>query len=713
MIRRLAPVLIMAAVAALGSCDCRSSVEGEVEGENDNATETDATGSADSMALDVDQESQMKRGRADVDEDSSAAHSEQADNEPVRAWPAELHGRQEFRIDLQHVETPASFNPASLFGDLRTGEARERDYRSGVLPAPNDEVDVLEVLTPRGIERIRLDDAVTTTYGPRHRRFFYLQTNSTKWPSLVRQGAASSRTVWSFAYSQGDAPYAAAYRRADADDPTLSRQRLLDVILSATEDREANNTVLKALRDIRDKPSDAEDRWVLNEDNVMDEEFDAGDFGSIDARFPEPHDRLIFVRHFASMGIEDRGRQPVSTVFLVGEAGGVTEMIREPTFGRRASEVEMIAVADPNGDAIDGVIFEESERLKQSVYWLDFEEGEPRVHTWYELDLGETAGAEGGTEDVMPGRSENGETDETGTQAWPVTVSGGRFRITLGRFGWPKWYDLGRLFGKLGRGGYAYASYVPAAMPEPYSDLEAVDVLVDGEYRRMELAEFSTGTSGPDHDRYYHLETRKLDEVGDHRGYQWTFARAPVDPSDPQAPQREVESASPAIDLSSLLTALVEPHADDSTDNEVLRRLRKIKRRAPDAGNRWSFDGGKFDEADFETVDADLPPPHAGLVYVSSDSDWDAGLENGGGESPAGQSLYLVDSEGNVTRTLQESEFTYSSPKLSIQAVADPDRDGVDSVLYRRRQSHNVSANLLELRDGELVQNRIFFEVFE
>ncbi len=747
-IRVLVSGVLVGMLVAIGGCESRSASPGsqetgeQREGGGDSLT-TD--GEVEGAAPDTAQGAAEARRDADPPDELDASEREatgEVGGTGGPLWPFEIFRREPAdgagdhevgRLELAHLGLPEDFEPRELFGELRRGERAEVEYSAERMPEEFRDLQALDVLTPEGIERVAIEKIVTTTYGPWYRRFFYLQTVPTD--LLERRvphhqpGDFSGR--WTFAAPAGELPDSASYRLPEVSVPNVSREKLLDLLLSPHEWNTEEGDVLRRLRELRDRSPDAGGRWRLGDDETFEREV----FRTLRGRFLPPHDRLLFG---ADIDIDHAGPQPVSAVFLLGEQGGVTAPIHPPAFEAQSSDMRPIAVADPDGDGVEGLLYEYSRRFHDRIHWLTFEHGRPEVRTVYELDRGHSGasprsdslqrdaargsrrrdrpsgagGGDAGSESEESGRG-GAKRDEGRRPVWPAKVErDGRVRIDLGRFDWPEWFEKGRLFGPLAEGEPAEAVYRPEAMPPGFRDLHAVDVVTGDGPIRLGLERFVTGALGHDYDRYSEVETEAAEQLNG-GSYNWTFAvpagRAPT----PSGAGRTTHARAPKIVRSTLLEALLAPHEGESTDSKVLEKLRTIPDGSPDAGDRWEFSDGSFDADDFQATDGNFSAPHAGLVYVSSTADFGIITNAHRARYPPAHAMFLVDEHGDVTATLHGSEFEHNIPRVAITEMADPDGDGVEEVLYALHSLHGHSVYRLDFEGSEPVVDLVFREVVE
>jgi hypothetical protein len=274
--------------------------------------------------------------------------------------------------------------------------------------------------------------------------------------------------------------------------------------------------------------------------------------------------------------------------------------------------------------------------------------------------------------------------------------SNSRIRINAGRHPFPAEHRPSAL--KAGREhGSGTADYQPDLVREPFRRVAAVDVLTPEGPVEVELATVRKsvwGQPGAEETDYY-VVTEPVDAdvtLPEHPTLVTPAGEmadgASLEVAEASTPGRETAEA-----LLSKALASRSPAERRLFETGNLEKLTDEQRESlPDDVEHWGFgleQGEPMGFKDVSTLEARFPRPHATFVTVAGPEAVDAV----GNPFPAFRGVYLVDESGEITATIWE---TFSSDiemghtqlaRLEVVAVADPDGDGTDGVLFRADDS--------------------------
>lgn len=198
-------------------------------------------------------------------------------------------------------------------------------------------------------------------------------------------------------------------------------------------------------------------------------------------------------------------------------------------------------------------------------------------------------------------------------------------------------------------------AYSAANMPPRFHDIEALDVLTPDGPIRTEIAQF-VRTRGPSSHHYW-LHTKPSEQLTDRlttragSTLDWTLATPAGEMSD-TATMRLAEPkpvhAKAAPKLRQAFLGALEPN--------------ERKRVAPELADEHIV-----------AASARFPSPHAQMVTVNIPSKH---------RTPLAQAAFVADGTGEVTYTAK-APFVGPLGNITLLAVADPDGDATDGVLYR------------------------------
>lgn len=330
--RRLALIALLAFGLALGAgCDREQRMPDHAEPGAPQASAS-APGRSDSDQADDE--------RAEPAGPRSPTATQSADEKShiQTLWGANVeHGVAQ--AELRDLDEAEEEQIAGLF----SGEYAKADavpYRASRMPERFHEVEELDVLTPKGPVRVAIAEVVRGE-APDH--IFYM-LRSAKSAALAPKASATLATP-------------AGQMAADA---SMRYEQAKPVHAKAAP-------VLK--RAFFEGLDPAERKHVQKV--FADEQMTA-----VSARFPAPHGQVVAI-NVPSPKLDVPLAQ---ALFVAKETGEVTHVIREPYVGA-LGDIVVLAVADPNGDGIDGVLYR---RYTDGSFlkWIDFDEdGNVHVET--------------------------------------------------------------------------------------------------------------------------------------------------------------------------------------------------------------------------------------------------------------------------------------------------------------------------------------------
>jgi hypothetical protein len=193
--------------------------------------------------------------------------------------------------------------------------------------------------------------------------------------------------------------------------------------------------------------------------------------------------------------------------------------------------------------------------------------------------------------------------------------------------------------------------YSASKMPPRFQDIEALDILTPKGPIRLEIATIvrSNGPSRP----HYWLHTKPTDTLSDppSKALEWTVAT----PASGMADTATMRLAEPTPVHAKAVPKLRDAFLGGLEDDQQERVAKKLK------------------DKHIQSVRARLPDPHAQMVTINVPNKPNMLLA---------QAAFVADGTGKVTYTVKEP-FVGPLGYLTILAVADPDGDGIDGVLYR------------------------------
>ncbi len=229
------------------------------------------------------------------------------------------------------------------------------------------------------------------------------------------------------------------------------------------------------------------------------------------------------------------------------------------------------------------------------------------------------------------------------TQIWGAKHKEGVFEIELKELDDAERKQVSALFEKAGAD---TVSYDASKMPARFENIGAVDVLAPDGPIELDIAQL-TVDSGPDRSHYW-LRSAKADALPQELG--WTLATPAGQMSD-AASMRIAEPkpvhAKAAPKLQEAFLGALDPDEQ--------------KRVAP-----------KLEAEHMSAVSARFPSPHGQVVTINVP----------GKHTPLAQAVFVADDTGQVTHTVKEP-FVGPLGNMTILAVADPDGDEIDGVLYK------------------------------
>lgn len=261
-----------------------------------------------------------------VEDPAAARPSTQADEAPkiFELWGAKAT-EGTVQIELHDLTAAETKQLAKLFDEKRFSIAIEAlADEADKLPARFAGIDAVDVLTPDGPKRLEIA-RIAQQDGP-SRIHFSLYTK----PS----DALPKELGWTLATPAGQMA-AEASMRLDKPQPVHAKAapKLRNAFLSALDEKERKHVAEK-----------------LENEHMM----------AVSARFPSPHGQVV------AINVPGKQHMPLAQgVFVAEDTGAATHTIKAPFVGPLGA-VEILAVADPDGDDIDGVLY----RTNTDGYWI-------------------------------------------------------------------------------------------------------------------------------------------------------------------------------------------------------------------------------------------------------------------------------------------------------------------------------------------------------
>lgn len=349
------PVAIAAALAIVSSsgCDRDSGASGE---------------SVESRAV------AAKAGQDGGEESESGGVSESAPDEyPLDTlWAGRWSGREGDRIYIEVPVLPLPKNTRPDDWDPKEGGS----YRAEMVEEPFRGVERVDVLTPEAPVELALEEIVVREYGPPSgsKTAYFVATESLgsevekfEHPTLVAQAGEMAEEA-SIEAAEPSHP------GDEAANPLLDRvlQSLDPVVRDFLETGELEEGLSdEQLEELPD--------WIAARDNRSEPapSIDQRHVQTLEGDFPAPHDELETVAGPEVVDGVGRKFPGLRAVRLADEEGNITESIYTSLYERilmghvQVAKLEFGAVADPDADGTEGVLF----TLDDKVRWVDFGPG--------------------------------------------------------------------------------------------------------------------------------------------------------------------------------------------------------------------------------------------------------------------------------------------------------------------------------------------------
>lgn len=256
-------------------------------------------------------------------EDPAAARpSREAEEKPkiTELWGANNEDGV-VKVELRDLDADETKRLAALFAEKTDTPI---DYDAQKMPEQLRDVDAIDVLTPSGPTTLRIAK-LAQQGGP---------SNMHYWLHTEKSDELPKELGWTLATAAGQMTQQASMRPAKSQ-PVHAKAapKLRNAFLSALDEKDRQR-VAKELED----------------DHML----------GVSARFPSPHGQLV------AINVPGKRHMPLAQgVFVAEDTGQVTHTVKAPFVGPLGT-IEILAVADPDGDEVDGVLY----RMNTDGYWI-------------------------------------------------------------------------------------------------------------------------------------------------------------------------------------------------------------------------------------------------------------------------------------------------------------------------------------------------------
>jgi hypothetical protein len=279
---------------------------------------------------------QINQDTSSTGEESDASSSAKSATPAATAktyWSARPHEAR-FTIEIRPQSDTEREQLAETFEGQRT--RKPMVYRRQDFPERFHDLAEVDVLTPKGPRRLKFS-STSRSSGPSSMHY-YLFTEPTD--------ALPDGIEWTLAAPAGTFDDASKLHPVAGNPaPAKAVERLRKGFLSGLEPEERTRVI---------------DQFEPTKHMVW-----------VDANFPAPHSALVTI----SVPAESEFTGYTRAVYLTDHTGNITDTILEPKLN--LSTFRALAVADPGGDGVDGLLFEEFYYEGHFVGWLDFNDGQP------------------------------------------------------------------------------------------------------------------------------------------------------------------------------------------------------------------------------------------------------------------------------------------------------------------------------------------------
>ncbi|QDG52245.1 hypothetical protein FIV42_16315 [Persicimonas caeni] len=254
-------------------------------------------------------------------EPAAARPSTELDENPKisELWGAK-HENGVVKVELRDLDEDERKRLAALFADADAPVA----FAADKMPERFADVDAVDVLTPEGPTRLEIAQLVQEG-GPSQMHY---------WLHTQKSDALPKDLGWTLATPAGQMGDTARMRPAEPQ-PVHAKAapKLAKAFLGALDEKDRDRVAKKL-----------EDEHMLG----------------VSARLPSPHGQVV------AINVPGKNQMPLAQgVFVAKDTGEVTHTVKEPFVGPLGT-IEILAVADPDGDDIDGVLY----RMNTDGYWI-------------------------------------------------------------------------------------------------------------------------------------------------------------------------------------------------------------------------------------------------------------------------------------------------------------------------------------------------------